>query len=124
MKPSGARWHAPSGQSISNGRIEVRLHNKVAVVTGAGHGMGRAYAEGLAREGASVLVTDIDGEAAHTVARDIDGHGGVAVAVRCDIADDAQVQAAADVAVERFGGIDILVNNAALEVAAGLILTP
>jgi 3-oxoacyl-[acyl-carrier protein] reductase len=99
---------------MSNGGIEVRLNKKVAVVTGAGHGMGRAYAEGLAREGASVLVTDIDGEAAHTVAKDIDDHGGAAVAVRCDIADDAQVQSAADTAVERFGGIDILVNNAAL----------
>jgi 3-oxoacyl-[acyl-carrier protein] reductase len=92
----------------------VRLQHKVALVTGAGNGMGRAYAEGLAREGASVLVTDIDPTAAKTVVEHILEQGGVAAAAGCDVADDGQVQAAVDTAVERFGGIDILVNNAGL----------
>jgi 3-oxoacyl-[acyl-carrier protein] reductase len=92
----------------------VRLQHKVALVTGAGNGMGRAYAEGLAREGASVLVTDIDPTAAKTVVEHIVAQGGAAYAAGCDIADDGQVQAVVDTAVERFGGIDILVNNAGL----------
>jgi 3-oxoacyl-[acyl-carrier protein] reductase len=95
----------------------VRVRQKVGIVTGAGHGMGRAYAEGLAREGASVLVTDIDVEAAQATAKHIVAHGGVAAAVRCDVVDDGEVQAAVDTAVERFGGIDILVNNAGLHLA-------
>jgi 3-oxoacyl-[acyl-carrier protein] reductase len=92
----------------------VRLRDKVALVTGAGRGMGRGYAEGLAREGASVLVTDIDVEAAQEVAKHIVAQGGAAAAVRCDVADEGEVQAAAAAAVERFGGIDILINNAGL----------
>jgi 3-oxoacyl-[acyl-carrier protein] reductase len=95
-------------------RAEMRLRDKAALVTGAGHGMGRGYAEGLAREGASVLVTDIDVDAAEAVAKDIASQGGIAAAVRCDVGDEGQVQAAAATAVERFGGIDILVNNAGL----------
>jgi NAD(P)-dependent dehydrogenase (short-subunit alcohol dehydrogenase family) len=59
----------------------MRLQHKVGIVTGAGHGMGRAYAEGLAEQGASVLVTDIDVEAARATARHIEEKGGVAVAV-------------------------------------------
>jgi NAD(P)-dependent dehydrogenase (short-subunit alcohol dehydrogenase family) len=92
----------------------VRLRDKVALVTGAGHGMGRAYAEGLAREGASVLVTDIDVEAAQAAAKHIVAQGGAAAAARCDVADEGEAQAAAAAAVERFGGIDVLVNNAGL----------
>ena len=92
----------------------MRLERKVAVVTGGGRGMGRGYSEGLAREGASVLVTDVDFEAAEAVAKDIVARGGTAAATRCDVADDDEVQAAAAAAVERFGGIDILVNNAGL----------
>jgi 3-oxoacyl-[acyl-carrier protein] reductase len=92
----------------------VRLSGKVAVVTGAGHGMGRAYAEGLAREGAAVLVTDLDAEAAEAVAKRIASDGGLATAARCDVGDEGEVHAAVADGVERFGGIDILVNNAGL----------
>jgi NAD(P)-dependent dehydrogenase (short-subunit alcohol dehydrogenase family) len=92
----------------------VRLQEKVALVTGAGNGMGRAYAESLAREGAAVVVTDIDAEAAEAAAKRIQSSGGVAVAARCDVADDSGIQATVALAVERFGGVDILVNNAGL----------
>jgi 3-oxoacyl-[acyl-carrier protein] reductase len=92
----------------------MRLERKVAVVTGGGRSMGRGYCEGLAREGASVLVTDVDFEAAEAVAKGIVARGGTAAAARCDVADDDEVQAAAAAAAGRFGGIDILVNNAGL----------
>jgi len=92
----------------------VRVKGKVALVTGAGHGMGRAYCQGLAREGASVMVTDLDGHAANAVAKEIEASGGIADALPCDVADEEAVMAAVTGATERFGGIDILVNNAGL----------
>jgi 3-oxoacyl-[acyl-carrier protein] reductase len=104
------REHPEGGWEVS----ELRLEGKKALVTGAGHGMGRAYALGLGREGASVLVTDLDGEAAEAAAKEIESNGGVATAVRCDVADEAEIASAVDTANERFGGVDILVNNAGL----------
>jgi NAD(P)-dependent dehydrogenase (short-subunit alcohol dehydrogenase family) len=93
-----------------------RLDGKVAIVTGAGgrgNSIGRAYAQGLAAAGASVVVADVNAEGAQAVAAEI---GARAIAVRCDITDRASVAAMADAAVAAFGGVDILVNNAALMV--------
>jgi len=87
---------------------------KVAVVTGAGRGIGRAYAEGLGSRGAAVLVADIDEAGAQHTAQSVVAAGGEAVAVAVDIADRDSVAAMADAATERFGGIDFLVNNAAI----------
>ena len=87
---------------------------KVAVVTGAGRGIGRAYAEGLGSAGASVLCADIDEASAKETAEIVIGAGGRAAAARVDIADHESVQAMAEVATQRFGGIDYLVNNAAI----------
>jgi len=87
---------------------------KVAVVTGAGRGIGRAYAEGLAAAGASVVVADIDEEGAASVALAIESGGGHAAAVGVDVADHDSAAAMAALATERFGGIDFLVNNAAI----------
>jgi 3-oxoacyl-[acyl-carrier protein] reductase len=87
---------------------------KVAVVTGAGGGIGRAYAEGLAGAGASVVVADIDEAGAKTTADAVTAAGGVAAAVRVDIADHDSVAAMADTATGQFGGVDLLVNNAAI----------
>jgi 3-oxoacyl-[acyl-carrier protein] reductase len=87
---------------------------KVAVVTGAGRGIGRAYAEALASAGAAVVVADIDEEAARAVAGAIGAGGGAAVATAVDVSEPDSAQAMAGAAVEAFGGIDFLVNNAAI----------
>ena len=89
-----------------------QLQNKVAIVTGAARGLGRAYAEALAREGASVLVADLN-DGAETVAA-IVANGGKAVATNVDVANADSCMAMAAVALDAFGRIDILVNNAAL----------
>ncbi|MCA8926637.1 MAG: glucose 1-dehydrogenase [Alphaproteobacteria bacterium] len=88
------------------------LDGKVAIVTGAFRGLGRAYAEGLAREGAAVVCADVR-YCDDTVAGIVRA-GGKAVAATCDVTDMAACQAMADLALERYGRVDVLVNNAAL----------
>jgi NAD(P)-dependent dehydrogenase (short-subunit alcohol dehydrogenase family) len=91
----------------------VRCANKVAVVTGAATGIGRVYAKALATEGAAVAILDIDDAGAKRTAAEITRSGGEAVGLRCDIGSEEEVEAAIAAAAKRFGGIDILVNNAA-----------
>ena len=91
-----------------------RFTDKVAIVTGAGRGMGKATAMTLAREGAIVVVNDVRRELAEAVVEQIETAGGRAVAHVADVSDEAQVQAMVDAAVEQFGTVDILVNNAGI----------
>ncbi|HRW39548.1 MAG TPA: SDR family oxidoreductase, partial [Aquihabitans sp.] len=92
-----------------------RFDDKVAIVTGAAGGIGEAYARALAAEGANVVVADVDAERGTATAASIDADaGGAAAFVRCDVSDPASAEAMASEAVERFGGIDLLVNNAAI----------
>jgi 3-oxoacyl-[acyl-carrier protein] reductase len=90
------------------------LDGKVAIVTGGGHGIGRAYSLGIAREGGKVVVSDIDAAAADTVAEEIGGEGGQAVAVQADVASLTSCQDMVKTALQRFGQIDGLINNAAI----------
>jgi 3-oxoacyl-[acyl-carrier protein] reductase len=92
----------------------MRLQGRVAIVTGGGHGIGRAYALGLAGEGASVVIAEIDAAAAEKVAQEIEAQGGQALAVPTDVSNEESTQAMAHRTVDRFGGIDILVNNASI----------
>jgi len=92
----------------------MQFTEKVAIVTGAGGGIGQAYAEALAREGAAVVVADINTEGADRVAAGIVAEGGTAIAVTVDVSDPESAGAMADRTQAEFGGVDYLVNNAAI----------
>ena len=90
------------------------LESRVALVTGAGTGIGRAIAQTFSRNGAAVVLVDIDIEAAEEVARVTQAWGGSALAVKCDVSDPIQVQQAVRAVVEKYQALHILVNNAGI----------
>lgn len=91
------------------------LAGKVAMVTGAASGIGLATARLFARQGARVVLVDVDGDAAHGHAAALREEGLEALAVRCDVASEAAVDAAVDAAVATYGGVDVLFANAGIE---------
>ncbi|GAA2143105.1 SDR family oxidoreductase [Actinomadura napierensis] len=91
-----------------------RFQDKVVIVTGAAQGIGEAYAKGLAAEGASVVVADLNAEAGDQVAKQIRTDGGKAIFAPVDVSSPESAKALADATVAEFGGIDALVNNAAI----------
>ncbi len=90
----------------------MRLQGKVAIITGAGQGLGRAYALRFVAEGAKVAIAEINDANAEQVAKEIEAGGGEAIALHVDVSDEASTQAMADATVEKWGRIDILLNNA------------
>jgi acetoin reductase-like protein len=90
----------------------MRLEGKTAIVTGGAQGIGRATAKRFAADGARVIIGDLQEGGAQVVANEVTDAGGQAVGMALDVRDQAQVQAVVDRAVEQFGGVDILMNNA------------
>lgn len=90
------------------------LKNKVALVTGAKQGMGKAHALALASVGAKVVITDIDLEECQQVVAEVEKNGGEAVAFKMDVSNKAEVDKVFDGIIEKFGRLDILVNNAGI----------
>ena len=95
-----------------------RVNSKIALVTGAGSGIGRATAILLAQEGATVVVSDIDAHAAERVASEIRDKGGEAEGIRLDVADESAWMAVIEGILSRYQRIDVLVNNAGVSFGA------
>src|SRR4051812_20061858 len=118
LTPHGRESSSGSEQVFSPARanytkVMPRLANKVAIVTGAAHGIGRSIAELFAAEGAWVLVADVDSEAGELVANGIKQAGGQGQFLRTDVTSNDDVERTTQAAADRSGRIDILVNNAA-----------
>jgi 3-hydroxybutyrate dehydrogenase len=97
------------------------LENKIALVTGAASGLGKAIAEIYAREGAKVVIADLDRDAAEAAAEALKAGGAQAIGVAADVADEAQVEACFAKSAEAFGAVDILVSNAGVQIISPLV---
>jgi NAD(P)-dependent dehydrogenase (short-subunit alcohol dehydrogenase family) len=95
--------------------MDLSLKNKVALVTGAGSGMGLAAAQAFAAEGAAVALVDINESAVRTAAERLIAAGYKAIAIRCDVTDEAQVKAMVEQTVSAFGRLDAAFNNAGVQ---------
>ena len=96
----------------------MQLENKVAIITGAASGMGKAMAKGYAKEGASVVIADLNADAATEVSESINSDGGNAIAIKYDVTDIEQSRDLVDSTLDKYGQLDILVNNAGVVVVS------
>jgi 3-oxoacyl-[acyl-carrier protein] reductase len=102
---------------------DMKLDGKVAIVTGGGRGIGRDIALRIAREGARVVIADLDENNGREVVAEIEAGGGVAVAIKADITDPAQIEVLISETTRRFGRLDNLVNNAGVGLARPFLTT-
>jgi len=94
----------------------MRMQNKVAIVTGAASGIGKEIAHAFAREGAKVAIADLNLDGAKAAAADIAKTGAAAIGIAMDVTNEAQVDAGVAQVVEKFGGVDVLVSNAGIQI--------
>jgi 3-hydroxybutyrate dehydrogenase len=99
----------------------MQLENKVAIITGAASGIGKEMAVEFAREGASVVIADLALDAARAVADEIVQSGGKALGVAMDVASEEQVEQGVAATVQAFGGVDVLISNAGIQIVAPLV---
>src|SRR5437899_1793097 len=95
--------------------MNISFENKVALVTGAGSGLGLATAKAFAESGASVVLADWNEKSVRSAAEELAAHGHKALAIQCDVADDAQVEAMVEQTVVTFGRLDAAYNNAGVQ---------
>lgn len=96
----------------------MQLTDKVAIVTGAASGIGKEIARQLVRQGAKVAIADLNPDAARTAADELNASGSSTLALQMDVTDEAQVAAGVDEVCRRFGGVDVLVSNAGIQIVA------
>lgn len=94
----------------------MKLKEKSALITGAGSGIGKSIAEAFAREGAWVAIADLNFKAAQAVSKEINSAGGRAIPIQIDVANEDQVNAGLEQVVQDFGGVDVLVSNAGIQI--------
>ena len=99
----------------------MQLKNKVALITGAASGIGKQIAIEFAREGAKVCIADLSLEAGQAAAAEITAAGGTAMAVQMNVTDEAQVDAGVAQAVAAYGGLDVLISNAGIQIISALV---
>src|SRR4029453_9201571 len=96
----------------------MQLTDKTAIVTGAASGIGKEIARHFSNEGAKVAIADINLDAARATAAELDPSGKKVLALAMDVTDEAQVDAGVEEVAHRFGGIDVLVSNAGIQIVA------
>jgi NAD(P)-dependent dehydrogenase (short-subunit alcohol dehydrogenase family) len=94
--------------------MKVDLNERVAIVTGGAHGIGRAIAQALSDNGAHIVIVDIDADAAEKAAHEINEGGGACLSLAGDVSDSEQIEAVAEQVMDRLGRINILINNAGI----------
>ena len=99
----------------------MQLKDKVAIITGSASGIGKEIAIEYAREGAKVAIADLSLAAAQATADEIVKSGGQAMAVAMDVTDEAAVDAGTAAVVERFGGLDVMISNAGIQIIAPIV---